>query len=428
MSDDEADRPAARTYLFVLSDAGGTVPPEIGVARRLAERGHHVTVLADDALERPALLAGARFRPTTGRVMEPFHDWAIRTPPGIARGMAEEMIVGPAPVQAADTAAAIDELRPDLVVVSSFAVGAMIAAESRGVPFDLLMPNTYALPAKGMPPFGVGLAPGHGALGALRDRAFGAAGRRLFDHYALAPLNAVRTDHDLDAVATMWNQMQHAHRQLVLTSAAFDFPAELPANARYVGPILDDPEWAADETWTPPDGDDPLVLVAMSSTFQNHVECLQRITDALGELPVRGVVTTGPAVLPGAIRAPANVSVVASAPHRLVLREASLVVTHGGHGTVIKTLAAGLPLVILHHGRDQADNAVRVTERGAGVAISRRSSTQRIARAVGEVLGDDRYRQAAAKLGEAIARDVAGSALLDELEGPARDQASSTIT
>lgn len=405
-----------RTYLFVLTDAGGTVPPEMGVVRRLADRGHRVTVLADDALEAPALAAGARFRPTTGRVTKPFDDWAIRTPPGIARGMADQMIVGPAPVQAADAVAAIDELRPDLVVVSSFAVGAMIAAESRGVPFDLLMPNTYALPAKGMPPFGVGLAPGHGAIGALRDRAFGAAGRRLFDRFALEPLNAVRTDHGLEPVATMWNQMQHARRQLVLTSAAFDFPAELPANARYVGPVLDDPSWAADVPWTPPAGDDPLVLVAMSSTFQNHVECLQRIADALGDLPVRGVVTTGPAVEPSAISAPANVTVVASAPHREVLRHASLVVTHGGHGTVIKTLAAGLPLVVLHHGRDQADNAVRVTERGAGVAVSRRSSSQKISRAIARVLGDDRYRQAAARLGEQVARDASGTALLDELE------------
>ncbi|MFC9558711.1 glycosyltransferase [Agromyces sp. NPDC056965] len=408
---------AVRTYLFVLTDAGGTVPPEIGVARRLAERGHRVTVLADDPLEAPAVAAGARFRPTTGRVTAPFDDWAIRTPPGIARGMADQMIVGPAPVQAADTIAAIDELEPDLVVVSSFAVGAMIAAESRGVPFDLLIPNTYALPAKGMPPFGVGLAPGRGAMGALRDRAFGAAGRRLFDRFALAPLNAVRTDHGVEPVATMWNQMQHARRQLVLTSAAFDFPAEPPANARYVGPILDDPSWAADVPWTPPSGDEPLVLVAMSSTFQNHVDCLQRITDALGSLPVRGVVTTGPAVEPSAIRAPANVTVVASAPHREVMRHASLVVTHGGHGTVIKTLAAGLPLVILHHGRDQADNAVRVTERGAGVAISRRSSSPKIARAVARVLGDEGYRQAAARLGEQVAQDAAGTALLDELEG-----------
>ncbi|MEF3402287.1 glycosyltransferase [Agromyces sp. CCNWLW203] len=407
---------SVRSYLFVLTDAGGTVPPEIGVARRLVARGHRVVVLADDPLEHAVVAVGATFRPTTGRVTEPFDDWAIRTPPGIAKGMAEQMIVGPAPMQAADTIAAIDELGPDLVVVSSFAVGAMIAAESRGVPFDLLIPNTYALPAKGMPPFGVGLKPGHGATGALRDRAFGAAGRRLFDHFALAPLNAVRTDHGLDPVATMWNQMQHARRQLVLTSAAFDFPAELPANARYVGPILDDPDWASETPWTPPAGDDPLVLVAMSSTFQNHVECLQRIADALGGLPVRGVVTTGPAVEPRAIRAPENVSVVASAPHRLVMRGASLVVTHGGHGTVIKTLAAGLPLVVLHHGRDQADNAVRVTERGAGVAISRRSSSQRIAQAVTRVLGDARYRQAAARLGEQVTTDAAGNALLDELE------------
>lgn len=405
-----------RNYLFVLTDAGGTVPPEIGVVRRLAERGHRVTVLADDPLEAPAVTAGARFRPTTGRVTAPFDDWAIRNPAGLARGMAEQMIVGPAPVQAADTTAAIDELRPDLVVVSSFAVGAMIAAESRGVPFDLLMPNTYALPAKGMPPFGVGLAPARGALGALRDRAFGAAGRRLFDRFALEPLNAVRADHDLEPVSTMWNQMQHARRQLVLTSAAFDFPAELPANARYVGPVLDDPSWAADVPWTPPAGDDPLVLVAMSSTFQNHVDCLQRIADALGELPVRAVVTTGPAVEPSAISAPPNVTVVASAPHHLVMREASLVVTHGGHGTVIKSLAAGLPLVVLHHGRDQADNAVRVTKRGAGVAVSRRSSSKKISLAVARVLGDDRYRHAAARLGEQVARDASGTALLDELE------------
>jgi UDP:flavonoid glycosyltransferase YjiC (YdhE family) len=203
---------------------------------------------------------------------------------------------------------------------------------------------------------------------------------------------------------------------LVLTSAAFDFPAVLPANARYVGPILDDPVWATDQGWSPPAGDEPLVLVAMSSTFQNHVGCLQRIVDALGSLRVRGLVTTGPAVPTDAIRAPANVTVVASAPHREVMRQASLVVTHGGHGTVIKALAAGLPLVILHHGRDQGDNAVRVVARGAGVAVSRRASAPKIALAIAKVLGTAAYREAAARLGQAILRDAAGTALLDELE------------
>lgn len=98
------------------------------------------------------------------------------------------------------------------------------------------------------------------------------------------------------------------------------------------------------------------------------------------------------------------------------MRHASLVVTHGGHGTVIKTLAAGLPLVILHHGRDQADNAVRVTSRGAGVAVPRRASARRIARAVVQVLDTSRYRQAAERLGQAISHDAASGALFEELK------------
>ena len=412
-------RPAAspdpRTYLFALTDAGGTVPPELGVVRRVVDRGHRVTVLADESMADQVRRTGGAFLPWTSSAGE-FRDWELRTPTSLARGMVDHMFVGPAPSQADDATAAIDATHPDLVVTSFVGLGAMIAAEARGLPFDILIPNIYTLPAPGMPPIGAGMSPARGPLGRLRDRVVTAASTRMIDRYALARINALRAEHRLDPVATTWSQMQHASRQLVLTSAAFDFPADLPENARYLGPILDDPAWAADEAWTPPPGEGPLVLVAMSSTFQNHVACLQRIVDALGSLPVRGLVTMGPAVAPDAIRAPANVTVVASAPHHEVMRHAGLVVTHGGHGTVIKTLAAGLPLVILHHGRDQADNAARVTARGAGVAISRRAPARKIARAVTEVLDNATYREAAARLGEAVAQEAAGSALVAELE------------
>lgn len=406
----------SRTYLFVLTDAGGTVPPELGVVRRIVARGHRVTVLAEASMADQVRQTGAAYLHGSGHAPGEFRDWELKTPTSLARGMAEYMISGPAPVQARDTVAAIEETRPDLVVTSAFAVGAMIAAEARGVPFDVLLPNVYPLPAEGMPPFGAGLSPAQGPLGRLRDRVLSTASRRLFDRYSLAPVNEVRAEHGLDPITTTSDQQSRARRQLVLSSAAFDFPAVLPENARYVGPILDDPVWAADTPWTVPVGNGPLVLVAMSSTFQGHIDCLQRITDALGSLSVRGLVTTGPAVAADAIHTAANVTVVESAPHREVMRQADLVVTHGGHGTVIKALAAGLPLVILHHGRDQADNAVRVTTRAAGVAVSRRASAEKIARAIAEVLGDPRYRRAAAELGAVVARDAAGPALVDELE------------
>ena len=61
----------------------------------------------------------------------------------------------------------------------------------------------------------------------------------------------------------------------MLTSRAFEYESYAPpANVRLVGPRLDDPIWTGD--WTPPGGDDPLVLVAMSSTYMAHRDELQR--------------------------------------------------------------------------------------------------------------------------------------------------------
>jgi len=91
-------------------------------------------------------------------------------------------------------------------------------------------------------------------------------------------------------------------------------------------------------------------------------------------------------------------------------------VTHGGHGTVIKSLAAGVPLVILPHGRDQADNAARVVARHAGVKLTRTSKPTKIAAAIRAVLDDPSYADGARALGEAIRRDAASGSLVQELE------------
>lgn len=167
---------------------------------------------------------------------------------------------------------------------------------------------------------------------------------------------------------------------LLLIDEEFDFPATFPAAVRYAGTQLDDPSWT--EPWTPQAGDAPLVLVAMSSSYQAQDAVLRRVTAVLGTLPVRGVVTTGPAVDPSAIEPPDNVQVVRSAPHAAVLRKASVVVTHGGHGTVVKALAAGLPLLIMPMGRDQGDNAARASARGAGLRLKTGASSRAVAAAL----------------------------------------------
>lgn len=73
----------------------------------------------------------------------------------------------------------------------------------------------------------------------------------------------------------------------------------------------------------------------MSSIYQRQSDLLGTVAIALGSLPVRAVITTGRAVRPDMVPAPDHVRVVGAAPHRDVLREASVVVTHAGHGTVL---------------------------------------------------------------------------------------------
>jgi UDP:flavonoid glycosyltransferase YjiC (YdhE family) len=98
------------------------------------------------------------------------------------------------------------------------------------------------------------------------------------------------------------------------------------------------------------------------------------------------------------------------------MREAALVVTHGGHGTVMAALMNRLPMLVIPHGRDQADNAVRVTARGAGLALSRSASTAEIRTALERLLGEASFGAAARRLGDALAAEARAATLVEDLE------------
>ncbi len=304
------------TYLAALVDGGGTVPPELSAVRQLVERGHDVTVLAEDSMEHEVMATGATFRrwatapnrADRSEENDPYRDWEVKSPMKLFERLLDAQFMGPAARYVADVQQAVAEHRPDVVLCSQFAFGAMVAAEAARIPFVVLMPNVYLLPAEGMPPLGMGFKPAKGAAGRLRDRVIGGFTTRVWDKKGLPRLNALRADLGLEPVPHFWDQVHQATRELVMTSADFDFPATLPAPARYVGPVLDDPTWV--EPWSSPPGDEPLVLVALSSTFQDQGTTIQRIIEALASMPVRAVVTTGPALDAETLPAPANVSIV----------------------------------------------------------------------------------------------------------------------
>jgi MGT family glycosyltransferase len=420
-----------RYYLFALVDGGGNVPPELSAARQLLARGHSVTVLAEDSVMEDVGATGAEMirwlhapnRKDRRPENDPARDWECKYPWQLVDRIAKTLIIGPAADYARDVSDAIDRCRPDVVVCSMFCVGGMVAAEAAGIPFVPLFANVYPLPADGLPPFGTGLRPARGPVGRYRDRVLNRLTEYLWDASGLSRLNALRRQYGLAGVSHTLDQLRSARRQLVQTSADFDFPWTPPANVRYVGPVLDDPVWAQ-TPWMPPAGDAPLVLVAMSSTFQDQVGCLQRVLDALGTLKIRGVMTAGPAIDVTELTSPANVTILERGSHQQILQHAALLITHGGHGTAMKALAAGVPMVLLPHGRDQGDTATRVTLRGAGISLRRTAASSTIAAAARRVLQNDSYRRAAQRLGATIRRDAESDALVRELESIAAGEAA----
>jgi MGT family glycosyltransferase len=266
------------------------------------------------------------------------------------------------------------------------------------------MPNIYLRPTRGMPVLASGWLPGTGPLGRARD-AMALAVLRLVLGRMRPGLNAVLDAHGQPRIADVFELLDRCTEVLVMTSPTFDFQSpHIPANVRFVGPQLDDPDWAADGDWRP-DGDGPLVLVATSSIFQDQTGLLRRVAAGLGRLPVRGLVTTGRAVDPADVPAPANVRVVRAAPHGAVLAETAVVVTHAGHGSVIKALAAGVPLVCMPMGRDQKDNTVRVLRLGAGVRVDQSAPPERVAAAVRLLLEDPSYARAARRFAGTLAEE-----------------------
>jgi MGT family glycosyltransferase len=411
-----------KRYLFAIIDGGGTVPADTSVIRALVERGHDVRVLADRVLAPDIETTGAEHvvwdRAPQRANLDPqsviMKDWDTKTPFAAFARVRDGAMIGPAALFAADVRAELQRRPADVVVGNFFVFGAQIAAEAEGVPFAFLVSNLLSFPGSNTPPLGPGLRPARGPLGRARDASINRVMARLFNK-GLDQLNEVRRANGLEPIGSVLENFERADRLLLMTSRAFEYESFTPPpNVRLVGPRLDDPAWAGE--WTPPPGEGPLVLVGMSSTYMDHADVLQRVTRALGELPVRGLVTTGPAVGPEEIEAPANVTVVERAPHAEILRHASAVVTHAGHGTVIKALAAGVPVVAIPLGRDQLDNAARVAHHGAGLRLKAKASPEAIASAVQRVLDEPSFAAAAERLADAIAAETAEDRAVAELE------------
>lgn len=181
-------------------------------------------------------------------------------------------------------------------------------------------------------------------------------------------------------------------------------PARFPCTLRLSEPPLTEAPQPLPSWWGEAGG--PLVYVTFGSVaggLPMAGAAYRAALDAVADKPVRVLLTIGRHTNLLLVRAPAaNVHVESWVPQRDVLGHAAAVVGHGGFGTTLGTLAAGLPAVLVPLFADQPLNARRVEEVGAGLSVA--ADADAIRSALEAVLADESYREAAAAAADEMRR------------------------
>jgi MGT family glycosyltransferase len=370
-------------FLFVSWSGGGNTAPTYPLVHQLVARGHQVTILGQSVQSETARALGARFAPlgvpdwTPGKSLEEEPDVFF------------ELLFGP--TVGAVVLERITQDRPDVVVVDCMLASGLAAAERSGIPSAAVVHVLYNQFV-------------HGTMGALWS--------------AMMPkINATRTGLGLPLVDSPGALLDPMSVVLVACPREFDLATQaVPPNIRYVGAILDDPPRSGMKSPWRSAGREPRVLVAFGTTCQHQEELLLRVAAALAGLPIQAVITTGPSVDPAAVDAPPNVALHRYIPHRALLPDCALVVTHAGLGAVMASLAHGVPLMCMPMGREQHDNAARVAACGAGTVLAADAAMSEIRDTIQAMLGAPEYRAAATRMAAVIAHQNGRETAVKELE------------
>lgn len=289
---------------------------------------------------------------------------------------------------ARETVPDISDFAADAVVTDVLTVAPALAAELCAVRFATLVPHVFPYAAPGHPAYSIGARLPRTGVGrafwSLVDRA---AVRRGLER-GRAEYNASRTRLGLDPLPWVHTSMS---RELTLigTLPQLEYPRQWEPWQRVVGPLMWEPPGGRVD---PPPGDGPVVLVAPSTSQDPDHALLRAALSGLGAAPVR-VIATWNGREPGWLarfRVPANTVVVPWLSYSQTMPLCDLVVSHGGHGTLMRALAAGCRLVVSPAAGDMAENAARIAWAGLGLRLPRRLLSPRTLRlAVDQALADD---------------------------------------
>ena len=425
------DEPS-RTYVFMPESAYGPTNNCVGIAHRLAARGHRIVFAAERSWE--GRLAPLGFEeqlvdlsppgPESQSAGQFWKDYVAAIAPQFARPTVEQLSTVIRPIWEELIAGAryveprlhnvLEDVRPDVIVEDN--VVGFPALVTAGVPFVRIVScNPFEIPGPDVAPAFSGLAADDTAsFPAFRDayrrthlnlwrefdewfRSQGAPGLPELSFIGTGDLNLYVYPEELDyrdnrPLPDTWQRLESSVRE---TDTPVTLPVGFATGAR------------------------PVVYFSLGSLGSADVELMSRVIDALADQPYDVIVSTGPRH--DEITLADNMWGGEFLPQTRLLPLADVVITHGGNNTVTEAMHFGKPMVVLPLFWDQYDNAQRVHERGVGRRLDTyRATADAIRDAVGDVLGDHALHQRVARASRRIRKADGVGRAADLLEAVAR--------
>jgi UDP:flavonoid glycosyltransferase YjiC (YdhE family) len=340
-----------RILVAAFGDAGH-VFPAIALGKALAARGHEVVIETWEERREAVEGEGLGFAAAEEYRMFPPPD------PGSAEGQ-----------HAAEAARALlpllEDFRPHVVVSDILTLAPTLAAERAGIPLATLIPHIYPVVEPGLPFFAIGLRPPRTRLGRAVWRTGHDRALRIGLEQGRRDLNIQRERLGLPPIDRFHGGIS-PDLALVATYPQLEYPRNWPRGVEITGPMTF--EMPHPEIELPP-GDAPLVLVAPSTAHDSENHLVRTALAALGDESVRVVATTNRVAPQRPIEVPANAVLVEWLSYSQLMPSASLVISHGGHGTVARALGAGTPVLVCPIIGDMSETAMRVAWAGAGLSL-----------------------------------------------------------
>lgn len=375
---------------MVALGTAGDVFPMIGFGRALQGRGHEVHIAAMPRFEGAVQGSGLIFRSLEG-IPEVTDAPDFYHPTRSMRVVAEQFLI-PAVIPVYQLISSLERGRW-IILANLYAYGARIAQEKHGFRLITCVVSPFSLRSVQRMPATPGIACPQWAPLVLR-RAFFAFVSRLWDRELGPSLNMIRESVGLSGVKNIWYEWcLSPERVIALFPEWFAArPSDWPAQLVYGGfTVFDQGVCQAVPAGLLEPGD-PLVIFAAGSGALAAINFFRSAITVSSGRPWRAVLLTGKSTAGLEAPLPANVHRYEYVPMSQLLPFASVVVHHGGMGTISLALAAGIPQIAVPFGHDQYDNAARIEELGVGRSIPQ--STQlpvRLRMAIEEMLHDQSW-------------------------------------